>query len=276
MRTRTSIVAWIVAVIVIIAIILAALYLRHDRQTQVPEAPLAASTAPAPAHTPVTHHPIAMAASAPASASTAPLPTLADSDAAVTAALARLSGDVSVGKMLANAHVIQRMVATINALPGHGMGNNILPLNPPAGGLATDTVNGQLVLSSSNYARYAPYMQWVRDADVSDVVAWYVRYYPLFQQAYRKLGYPNGYFNDRLVAVIDHLLKAPVPQGPVALVQTDKGYAFADPKLESLSVGRKLMVRMGPDNEKLVKQKLRAIRAAITGEQGPAAASSAQ
>lgn len=27
----------------------------------------------------------------------------------------------------------------------------------------------------------------------------YVRLYPLFQKAYVELGYPNGYFNDRLI-----------------------------------------------------------------------------
>ncbi|HQU43635.1 MAG TPA: DUF3014 domain-containing protein, partial [Pirellulales bacterium] len=42
------------------------------------------------------------------------------------------------------------------------------------------------------------------------------------------------YFNDRLVSVIDHLLAAPEPAGPVALVQPKIIYKFADPQLESL------------------------------------------
>jgi hypothetical protein len=101
-----------------------------------------------------------------------------------------------------------------------------------------------------------------------------VHAYPLFQQAYRDLGYPHGYFNDRLVEVIDHLLKAPEPGAPIALVKTDKVYNFADPQLEGLSAGQKLMVRVGPKNEKLIKHKLRVIRAAVTGAHGPAAAAS--
>jgi len=275
MRSKTSVVAWVVAVIVIVLIVAGAWYLRHaSRQAPVSPAP---SSSVAPASTaPAIRHPIARAASAPAAAATAPLPALSKSDSAVAEALARLGGSATVGKLLANAHIIQRIVATIDALPRHELSDNVLPLVPPRSKLATQRVDGQLVMATSNYARYAPYMQWVRHADVSQVVAWYVRYYPLFQQAYRKLGYPDGYFNDRLVAVIDHLLAAPVPQGPVALVRTDKGYAFADPRLESLSVGRKLMLHVGPANEKLIKQKLRAIRAAITGDHGPQAASSTQ
>src|SRR5699024_1805022 len=113
------------------------------------------------------------------------------------------------------------------------------PMKPPAGGFAISREGDDLYMSSGDFARYATYMHWVRDADISEWVAWYVHAYPLFQQAYRNLGYPHGYFNDRLVAVINHLLKAPEPQGPVAVVKTDKGYAFADPKLENLSVGQK-------------------------------------
>jgi len=35
--------------------------------------------------------------------------------------------------------------------------------------------------------------------DAKAFMAVYTRFYPLLQQAYRELGYPKGYFNDRLV-----------------------------------------------------------------------------
>lgn len=276
MKRKTNIFAWVVAVVVVIVIIAGAWYLRHARQAPVARTPAVAASAPPAAAKSAIEHPIARASSSPAVATSAPLPSLADSDGQVTAALARLGGDAAVGKLLVNRHVIERIVATIDALPRRELGDNILPLQPPAGDFGTATAtDGQVVVASSNYARYAPYMQWVRQADVSALVAWYVHYYPLFQQAYRQLGYPHGYFNDRLVAVIDHLLKAPVPAGPVALVKTDKGFAFADSRLEALSAGQKLMLHVGPANEKLIKDKLRAIRAAVTGGNGPAGAASA-
>ncbi|HET7299569.1 MAG TPA: DUF3014 domain-containing protein [Oleiagrimonas sp.] len=274
MKSKTSIVAWVVAVVVIILIIIGAWFMRHGTHPTATRPAPAATTAMATTSAPAIQHPIAQAASAPAPASSVPLPTLDNSDDSVTAALTRLGGGAPIGKLLANRHIVQRIVATVDALPRRELGRNILPLNPPAGDFATTDANGQLVMASSDFARYAPYMQWVQQADVSQLVAWYVHTYPLFQQAYRGLGYPHGYFNDRLVAVIDHLLKAPEPQGPIPLVKTDKGYAFADPGLEGLSAGQKLMVRVGPANEKLIKQKLRAVRAAVTGEHGPATSSS--
>ena len=61
----------------------------------------------------------------------------------------------------------------------------------------------------------------------------YFRFYPLFQQSYQNLGYPNGYFNDRLVQVIDMLLATPQPTGPIELVRPNVMYTFADPTLEA-------------------------------------------
>jgi hypothetical protein len=41
-------------------------------------------------------------------------------------------------------------------------------------------------------------------------------------------------------------------------------YKFADPGLESMSAGQKLLLRMGPDNAARVKAKLKAVRDLIT------------
>jgi len=100
--------------------------------------------------------------------------------------------------------------------------------------------------------------------DMQRLAAVYIRFYPLFQDAYQDLGYPNGYFNDRLVQVIDSLLAAPAPAGPVELVRPNVMYMFADPALESRPAGQKLLLRMGPDNAAVLKTKLTELRAAIT------------
>ena len=80
------------------------------------------------------------------------------------------------------------------------------------------------------------------------LVAAYRGLYPLFQRAYAELGYPDAYFNDRLVEVIDHLLGAAPATEPLRLVRPKIFYQFADPELESLSAGRRLLLRIGNDN----------------------------
>jgi hypothetical protein len=110
-------------------------------------------------------------------------------------------------------------------------------------------------------------MAILADVDPHALVAWYKHNYPLFQEAYRELGYPRGYFNDRLIAAIDDMLAAPDVTGPVAVVRSGAHYHFVDAQLQSLSNGQKLMVRLGPANEAQFKAKLHMIRALLEGGQ---------
>jgi hypothetical protein len=224
------------------------------------------AAAPAPAAS--IQHPIARA-DVPASAATAPLPTLDDSDAGVRSALYALGGDELKGLLLPQ-QVVGRIVATVDALPRHVLGSSfILPLRTPRGAFRASETQGILVADAHNAERYAPYMAVVQHADPQALVAWYVYSYPLFQQAYRELGYPRGYFNDRLVAAIDDMLAAPEPAQPPALQLENGRYRYVDPALESLSVGQKLMLRLGPANEAALKAKLRKIRGLLTARAAP-------
>lgn len=257
------------AIVVVIVVALAAWwYFSHvpsvdfTRHGPAPSAPAAASTAPLPID-----HPIADAQTNPAPASTAPLPPLMGSDSAAADALAAIPGARGLASLLITRGLIPHIVATVDALPRHTIGNSILPLTPPAGAFAVDNSSGTPTLGAADYARYDPYMQIVNAVDSRTLVTWYVHWYPLFQQAYRQLGYPQGYFNDRLLQAINDMLAAPNAQPPVQLVAAANGrYAFADPTWESLSVGQKLMLRVGPDNERILKQKLRSIQTLLLGK----------
>ncbi|MGN6235800.1 DUF3014 domain-containing protein [Dyella sp.] len=272
---------WVIAVIVLIVVAGAAYFLvqrarQADTKPAVSSAP--AQSAPAPASTaPSIAQPIAQADTGPAPASTAPLPSLADSDANVADSLIALASGSDMSAWLVRQSVIPRIVATVDALPRSDMGRFILPVKPAKGSLQMDQANGQSTIGAANATRYAPYMQALAAADSQALVDWYVHYYPLFQQAYVELGYPKAYFNDRLIAVIDHLLAAPEPTQPLVVTPYKQGYAFADPALQGLSVGQKAMVRIGSANETALKAKLRDLRARLVGSglhAAPAAAGS--
>jgi hypothetical protein len=49
----------------------------------------------------------------------------------------------------------------------------------------------------------------------------------------------------------------------VKLVQPKVLYEFADPDMELLSSGQKIMIRVGPENESRLKVKLKQLRAEI-------------
>ncbi len=167
-------------------------------------------------------------------------------------------------RLLAPSSIIRRIVATIDNLPRATLAPQISAVRPAPGAFATtDTARG-IAIAAGNAQRYAAYVKAAESIDTQRLTGFYVRLYPLFQQAYVELGYPRGYFNDRLIAVIDHLLAAPEPRTPVYLVQPKVRYEFADPDLEGLSAGQKILVRVGIDNELRLKAKLRDIRGALT------------
>jgi len=215
---------------------------------------------PAPPAEPPIRHPIE-----PAAPPAEPLPTLAESDRAMQDALAGLFGE-RLEEFFNLQDIIHRVVATVDNLSRENVPVRLMPVKPVAGRLVTAGKGESLTLSPENAARYEPYVQLAEAVPTGPLVAVYVRFYSLFQQQYEELGYPDKYFNDRLVQVIDHLLAAPEVQEPVLLTQPKVLYQFADPKLEKLSAGQKIMVRMGGENAGKVKAKLREIRSAVASK----------
>ena len=194
-----------------------------------------------------------------------PLPPLDQSDEYLKLELASIFGD-SLEEMLADSGLIERVVATVDNLPRSHVAERIRPV----GRLGDQFLvigqdgSGAFTIDESNYRRYDALVSIVTGADLDEVTELYRRYYPLFQSAYVELGYPDGYFNDRLVEVIDHLLETPEVSGPVTLVRPHVLYEFDDPALESLSSGQKLLLRMGEDHAAGIKTTLRSLREKVT------------
>ncbi len=228
------------------------------------EAPVPVASPAAPAE-PAIQHPIGKVPGADAIAAT-PLVPLDQSDTMAMDAIATiLNGDAAL-RLLIPENVIRQIVATVDNLPRQTMSTRVLPVKPVPSAFETVPGPAGATLPAHNSTRYAPYVHGAEAIDTSRLVGLYVRLYPLFQQAYMELGYPNGYFNDRLVAVIDHLLAAPELQGAVDLTQPKVLYQYADPDLEARSSGQKIMMRVGLDNERRLKAKLREIRKALVAE----------
>ncbi len=210
------------------------------------------------------------------------LPPLADADDRVRAALDGLLGGKNVAAFLQVDGFVRRVVATVDNLPREHAPVPVWPARPTTGRFALSGEGVQRTVAPDNAARYTPFVRFAESVDPKQAATLYARLYPLFQQAYEDLGYPGKYFNDRLVAVVDHLLAAPEPQGPLAIrvvevkgeVPSEKPwvrYEYADPRLESLSAGQKLMVRVGLDNERRLKARLREWRAELATAQPGAA-----
>lgn len=247
----------IVLLILVLGVAFAAYYywLRNERAASAPER-VVTEPVSGPIGQPQVRHPIER----PPEEAAKPLPPLGQSDAPLREeAAAFLSGE-QLARLFHLDSIVRRVVVTVDALPRQKLAQRYHIARPVAGRFVVQGKGDRVTLGESNYKRYTPYVQLAESVDLAKLVALYVHYYPLLQQEYENLGYPNKYFNDRVIEAIDDLLAAPEIREPVELVQPKVMYQYADPKLEALSAGQKIMIRMGPDNAARIKARLRELR----------------
>jgi hypothetical protein len=252
----------------VVVVGLGAAYYFHKRHAELSRPATALSAAPSAASSPpAIENPVPSSPSA----APAPLPALNDSDPAIKDALGEALGNDAM-QYLVPESIVRHLVVTIDNLPRQKAPAAKRPTVSLGGPFLAQGDELHATLDPKNYARYEPMVNAVRKLDMQRVADVYLRFYPLFQSAYQDLGYPNGYFNDRLVAVIDSLLAAPEPAGPIELTRPNVMYTFADPTLEALPAGQKLLIRVGPDNAAVIKAKLKELRAIVTAGRPAASA----
>ncbi len=234
--------------------------------------PASSAVAPAPvaASEPGLENPVAMPA---AVASAATLAAELD----VESVLTELVGQKSVLGMFQLDNFARRVAATVDNLGRPNATSRLWPVNPAEGSFMTERHGDVEVISADNGLRYTPYVLLIETVNLREVAAAYVQLYPLFQQAYESLGYPNRQFNDRVLDVLDQLIATPDVERPIAVrLPAINGpmqplrpwvlYEFADPELQSLSAGQKILLRVGPVNERRLKSKLAELRRLLSPE----------
>jgi len=177
--------------------------------------------------------------------------------------LSELLGKPSFDALLRAEDLAPHIVVAVSNQSGPQIPVQFLPWIPVPGEFKVKKENGSIFLIPENSERYQPYFKALEAVDSKALVGLYVRFYPLFQRAFRETG-SKDYFNDKVVAAIDNLLAAPEPIQPIELQQPLVFYHFADSQLEALNAGQKIMIRIGPENSRRLKAKLKEWRALLT------------
>jgi hypothetical protein len=186
-------------------------------------------------------------------------------------ALVALFGSEAVLRFLATKDFPRRAVATLDSLGRDHAPVAAWPVLPTPDRFLVDQAGGSRFISEGNSRRYEPFVAFVAAVDAARAVDLYRRMYPLLHQAYRELGFGGRSLNDRVLEVIDLLLATPEPstrlevtltqvKGPIPSANPWTRYEFADGNLQRLAAGQKILLRVGPENRKQLKEKLQELR----------------
>ncbi len=156
------------------------------------------------------------------------------------------------------------VVLVVNVMAGENPRPNLRFLEPRER-LTVLRRGAATVIDPASYARFDAFAAAVDSLDEAGCARVYRLLTPLFEDAFRELGHPEGGF-DRALAAVRPLLEVPVLEGDLAVRPVQRAtlvYEFVDPRLEGLSLPQKQLLRMGPGNVRRLQVKLRALAAAL-------------
>lgn len=200
-----------------------------------------------------------------------PLPALGESDQVLLEDIQALSSSDNLAEAVARDDLIRKTVRAVTALEEGALVNKYRPMEGPREPFVAEPVGQpanadepqQYRLTEETYDRYNPYINALVHIQPADLAALYNRYYPLLEEAFAEQGVEKGNFREVTLQAIDQMLAAPIIEEEILLVRPSVMYKFADPDLEALPAAQKLMIRMGPENARKLKNVLRHLRTAL-------------
>lgn len=188
------------------------------------------------------------------------LPLLDESDALIRDGVMTLTRHEGINQWLSPTQLIRKYVAFVdNIAHGQVAKEPVRALAPEGPFLVNKVSEGVFELDPASYDRYNSFMQIAVSVDARRAAEFYHLLHPLIQDAYSELGYGDKSFDDVVFQAMDRLQETPVIEGPIRLVQPVVMYRFEDEQLENLSASQKQLIRMGPENTRQLKAKIREI-----------------
>ena len=139
-------------------------------------------------------------------------------------------------------------------------------LQPPSK-IEVQTDDQGLYLGEKSYKRYDGFAQTIDQINVNKGMGVYLAFKPLLNEVYKVFSYPESYqLDDIFLKAAANVIKAPVVEGRIGLIKHSLLYKFKDKELETLSAVEKQMLRMGPENTKIIQAKLRTLVETLLAE----------
>jgi len=198
--------------------------------------------------------------------SPAELPKLEQSDDWLREKARDLSSNLKFADWFKIKNIIRRIAAAVDNIAEGNSPRAPLDFLKPKKGFTVKKKGERLYVNPKSYTRYNLVADIFSSLDAEGAARVFKELKPLFQEAYRELGYPDRDFQDTLIRAIKELLRTPAVEGDILLeekVISSSMISMADEKLEDLSDAQKHLIRMGPKNTAKIQGKLREIAGAL-------------
>lgn len=159
--------------------------------------------------------------------------------------------------------LIRRFVAAVDNIANGQSPRKHIDFFAPEGEFEVIEREGLYIVDPKSYERYSLVADVFSSLNSHTCVNLYRRFYPVIQQAYRDLGYPDGNFHRALRSAINELLGVPIIEGDVMLEAKLLSFEMAVPELENLSPAQKHLFRMGPRNVRMIQTRLREMKSLL-------------
>ena len=189
------------------------------------------------------------------------------SDKAIKQGLIKALRAPLLSTLIVNDSILANMVASVNNTAQGTLPENVSLLTPPATEFSVFKQADNQFITPESFTRYNVYAQTFAEIETEDMLALLDQYEPQIIAQFEQIALPNAQFSSTLINAINRLLDTPTVNLPIAVISDSAMYKFANPQLEALLPAQKQLLRMGPDNMRLVKAKLRELRTALEQEQ---------
>jgi len=239
-----------VLVIAIIAIGVGLYYFLHERPADGPPLP----EQPAKEHiSPPPEKPIPFIT----------LPALNQSDEWIRKKTKELSNYSKLAEWLKVNDLIRRITAAVDNIADGMSPRAHLGFLDPKKAFRVTKKGDHLIINPQSYHRYDRVADTFASLDAAGAVQIFQELKPLFQEAYKELGYPRRDFQETLIRAIKELLDTPVVEGNIRVMEGVISYHMVEENLEDLDDAQKHLLRMGPENTRKIQNKLREMAVAL-------------
>ena len=135
------------------------------------------------------------------------------------------------------------------------------------GSFAVEERDEQIFMAPIGYRRYDTLVQSIAALDIDSAVAHFHELRPLYERAFDQLGLDPEEFDNAVIRSLDQVLSTPIIEAPIELQRESVMYTYADPQLQSMNGVQKHLLRMGPDNIRLLQETAQRLRDGLLSEQ---------